>query len=134
MPWINRENSMLSSLSNTWMTSSQASRQVTKLVYGGLRPSDIISMGDITIDYTVSGASIRSAVWNWWVKSLSPGAHIFLSYFCSSNFFPPILIFVFGPTICPWVSEDATSYVFHQLRHVFPKNLESSLGQKTTIR
>ena len=29
-----------------------------------------------------------------------------LSYFCSSNFFPPVLIFVFGPTICPWVSED----------------------------
>ena len=24
----------------------------------------------------------------------------------SSNFFPPVLIFVFGPTICPWVSED----------------------------
>ena len=36
-----------------------------------------------------SGASIRSAVWNWSVKSLSPGAHIFLSYFCSSNFFRP---------------------------------------------
>ena len=54
-----------------------------------------------------SGASIRSAVWNWCVKSLSPGARIFLSYFCSSNFFPPVLIFVFGPTICPWVSEDA---------------------------
>ena len=53
-----------------------------------------------------SGASIRSAVWNWCVKSLSPGARIFLSYFCSSNFFPPVLIFVFGPTICPWVSED----------------------------
>ena len=53
-----------------------------------------------------SGASIRSAVWNWCEKSLSPGARIFLSYFCSSNFFPPILIFVFCPTICPWVSED----------------------------
>ena len=53
-----------------------------------------------------SGASIRSAIWNWCIKSLSPGARIFLSYFCSSNFFPPILIFVFGPTICPWVSED----------------------------
>ena len=53
-----------------------------------------------------SGASNRSAVWNWCVKSLSPGARIFLSYFCSSNFFPPVLIFVFGPTICPWVSED----------------------------
>ena len=53
-----------------------------------------------------SGASIRSAVWNWCVKSLSPGARIFPSYFCSSNFFPPVLIFVFGPTICPWVSKD----------------------------
>ena len=53
-----------------------------------------------------SGASIHSAVWNWCVKSLSPGARIFLSYFYSSNFFSPILIFVFGPTICPWVSED----------------------------
>ena len=57
-----------------------------------------------------SGASIRSAVWNWCVKSLSPGARIFLSYFCSSNFFPPVLIFVFGPTICPWVSEDGSVY------------------------
>ena len=54
-----------------------------------------------------SGASIRSAVWNWCVKSLSPGARIFLSFFCSSNFFPSVLIFVFGPTICRWVSEDA---------------------------
>ena len=27
--------------------------------------------------------------------------------FCSSNFFPPVLIFVFGHTISPWVSEDA---------------------------
>ena len=53
-----------------------------------------------------SGASIRSAVWNWYVKSFSSGARIFLSYFCSSNFFPPVLIFVFGPTICPWLSED----------------------------
>ena len=53
-----------------------------------------------------SAASIRSAVWNWCVKSLSPGARIFLSYFCLSKFFPPVLIFVFGPTICPWVSED----------------------------
>ena len=53
-----------------------------------------------------SGASIRSAVWNWCVKSLSPGARIFVSYFCSSNFFPPVLIFAYGPTICPWVSED----------------------------
>ena len=52
-----------------------------------------------------SGASIRSAVWNWCVKSLSPGARTFLSYFCSSNVFPPVLIFVFGPTICPWVSD-----------------------------
>ena len=51
-------------------------------------------------------ASIRSAFWNWCVKSLSPGARIFLLYFCSSNFFLPVLIFVFGPTICPWVSED----------------------------
>ena len=57
-----------------------------------------------------SGASICLAVWNWYVKSLSPGARIFLSYFCSSNFFPSVLIFVFGPTICPWVSEDAFSY------------------------
>ena len=56
-----------------------------------------------------SGASIRSAVWNWCVKSLSPGARIFLSYFCSSNLFPPVLIFVFGPTICPWVSEDGSN-------------------------
>ena len=56
-----------------------------------------------------SGASIRSAVWNWFVKSLSPWARSFLSYFCSSNFFPPVLIFVFGPTICPWVSEDVFS-------------------------
>ena len=56
-----------------------------------------------------SGASIRSAVWNWCVKSLSPGTRIFPSYFCSSNFFPPVLIFVFGPTICPWVSEDANA-------------------------
>ena len=54
-----------------------------------------------------SGASIRPAVWNWYINSLSPGARIFLSYFCSSNFFPPVLTFVFGPTICPWVSEDA---------------------------
>ena len=53
-----------------------------------------------------SGASTPSAVWNWCVKSLSPRARIFLSYFCSSNLFPPVLIFVFGPTICPWVSED----------------------------
>ena len=59
-----------------------------------------------------SGASIRSAVWNWCVKSLSPGARIFLSYFCSSNFFPPVLIFVFGPTICPWVSEDECKHNF----------------------
>ena len=36
-----------------------------------------------------SGASIRSAVWNWCVKSLSPGARIFLSYFCSSKIFFP---------------------------------------------
>ena len=57
-----------------------------------------------------SGASIRSAVWNWCVKSSSPGARIFFSYFCSSNFFPPVLIFVFGPTICPWVSEDGTDH------------------------
>ena len=48
--------------------------------------------------FAQSGASIRSAVWNWSVKSLSPGARIFLSYFCSSNFFLPVLIFVFGPT------------------------------------
>ena len=27
--------------------------------------------------------------------------------FCSSNFFPPVLIFVFGHATCPWVSEDA---------------------------
>ena len=26
--------------------------------------------------------------------------------FCSSNFFPPVFDFVFGPTICSWVSED----------------------------
>ena len=36
-------------------------------------------------------------------------SRIFLSYFCSSNFFPPVLIFVFGPTICPWVPEDEES-------------------------
>ena len=66
---------------------------------------------------TQSGASIRSAVWNWCVKSLSPGARIFLSYFCSSNFFPPILIFVFGPTICPWVSDDGLSAAI--LGHTF---------------
>ena len=29
-------------------------------------------------------------------------------YFCSSNFFPPVLIFVFGPSVCPWVSEDGS--------------------------
>ena len=52
-----------------------------------------------------SGASIRSAVWNWGLKSLSLGTRIFLSYFCSSNFFPPVLIFVFGPSICPRVFE-----------------------------
>ena len=34
-------------------------------------------------------------------KIRAPGARIFLSYFCSSNFFPPVLIFVFGPAICP---------------------------------
>ena len=28
------------------------------------------------------------------------------TYFCLSNVFPPVLISVFGPTICPWVSED----------------------------
>ena len=31
-----------------------------------------------------SAASIHSAVWNWCVKSLSLGARIFLSYFCSA--------------------------------------------------
>ena len=55
------------------------------------------------------------SVWNWCVKSLSPGARIFLSYFCSSNFFPPVLIFVFGPTICPWVSEDVFWPVVNQI-------------------
>ena len=27
-------------------------------------------------------------------KNMSPGARIFLSYFCSSNFFPPVLILI----------------------------------------
>ena len=34
------------------------------------------------------------------------GALIFLSYFWSSIFFPAHFDFVFGPTICPWVSEN----------------------------
>ena len=46
---------------------------------------------------------------------------IFLSYFCSSNFFPPVLIFVFGPTICPWVSKDARQ----QTAVIFPRFLPS---------
>ena len=73
-----------------------------------------------------SGASIRSAVWNWCVKSLSQGARIFFSYFCSSNFFPPVLIFVFGPTIYPWVSEDAES----PLRAAKPAKIRIELSWK----
>ena len=46
-----------------------------------------------------SGASIRSAVWNWCVKSLSPGARIFLSYFCS--FFPACFDFCLRPHYLP---------------------------------
>ena len=37
---------------------------------------------------------------------------------CSSNFFPPILIFVFGPTICPWVSEDVLAPVSIQKLYI----------------
>ena len=90
-----------------------------------------------------SGASIRLAVWNWCVKSLSPGARIFLSYFCSSNFFPPVLIFVFGPTICPWVSEDvnrcAVNFILiksefklnHKLFNSFIFTISGHYGSKT---
>ena len=80
-----------------------------------------------------SGASIRLAVWNWCVKSLSPGARIFLSYFCSSNFFPPVLIFVFGPTICPWVFEDGieqTEEETIQKARVFMKTGKCSVGER----
>ena len=80
----------------------------------------------------------------------------------SWNFFPPILIFVFGPTICPWVSEDASfcdknrnlaliigfyckgsvkQRIKHQLRQRFLKELkttwwkssQSELRQQKTI-
>ena len=40
-------------------------------------------------------------------KEFVPRDSYFSFVLCSSNFFPPVLIFIFGPTICPWVSEDA---------------------------
>ena len=39
----------------------------------------------------------------------------FQCYFCSSNFFPARFDFVFGPTNCPWVSEDASNLIFRAL-------------------
>ena len=62
-----------------------------------------------------SGVSIRSAVWNWCIKSLSPGARIFLSYFCSSNFFPARFDFRLRPHYLPLGLRVSVSVQYHSV-------------------
>ena len=56
-----------------------------------------------------SEARTAATVWNWSGKTLSPGALLAVLYFSSFHiyFFRPFTLSL-SPTICPWVSEDAT--------------------------
>ena len=47
-----------------------------------------------------------ATVWNWFGKTLSPGALLAVLYFYSRHIFAPFRLSL-APTICPWVSEDA---------------------------
>ena len=64
-----------------------------------------------------SEARTTPAVWNWSVKTLSPGALLVVLDFSSPEFFSrPIRLFP-APTNCPWVSEDdfRVNSLFHHL-------------------
>ena len=54
-----------------------------------------------------SEARAAPTVWNWSVKTLSPGALSLVLIFSLPEFFLARLDFLPAPTNCPWVSEDA---------------------------
>ena len=55
-----------------------------------------------------SEARTTPAVWNWFVKILSPGALLVVLDFSAPEFFSrPFRLFP-APTNCPWVSEDGS--------------------------
>ena len=53
-----------------------------------------------------SEARTGLTVWNWSVKTLSPGALLFV--LDVSYFFSPVFRLFLAPTNCPWVSEDGS--------------------------
>ena len=69
-----------------------------------------------------SEARTGLAVWNWSVKTLSPGALLLVLDFSSPEFFFARFRLFPVPTNCPWVSEDGTSralweYLYHLLSY-----------------